>query len=126
VIVVIRFLYLFVPCLRDMGSGGLAQCSVRGPRALKNLVGYGCVLDALLFTRANEDRELRHIAFVTPRGLHPLMLDKLLVRLGAGPLGPPCIACESSENPLLLYHSLNKGRMNTAAWSDLIFSVVSE
>jgi hypothetical protein len=29
--------------------GALGQCSVRGPRALKNVVGCGCVLDALLF-----------------------------------------------------------------------------
>jgi hypothetical protein len=29
--------------------GTLGQCSVRGPRALKNVVGCGCVLDALLF-----------------------------------------------------------------------------
>jgi hypothetical protein len=29
--------------------GALGQCSVQGPRALKNVVGCGCVLDALLF-----------------------------------------------------------------------------
>jgi hypothetical protein len=29
--------------------GAQIQCSERGPRALKNVVGCGCVLDALLF-----------------------------------------------------------------------------
>jgi hypothetical protein len=39
----------------DMDRGGLTVCgalgqsSVRGPRALKNVVGCECVLDALLF-----------------------------------------------------------------------------
>jgi hypothetical protein len=33
--------------LRVCGAQG--QCSVRGPRALKNVVGCGCVLDASLF-----------------------------------------------------------------------------
>jgi hypothetical protein len=38
--------------------GALYQLSVRGSRALKkNVVGCGCVLDALLFIGTNEDRE---------------------------------------------------------------------
>jgi hypothetical protein len=31
--------------------------SLRGPKALKNVVGSGCVLDVLFFIRTNKDRE---------------------------------------------------------------------
>lgn len=43
--------------------GALGQCSVPGPRTLKNVVGYGRVLDSLLFTGTSVDREWKTYYF---------------------------------------------------------------
>jgi hypothetical protein len=36
---------------------------VRGPNALENVMGSGCMLDALLFIRTNKDSERRTFFF---------------------------------------------------------------
>jgi hypothetical protein len=37
--------------------GAMDQCSVWGPKALRNIVNCGFVLEALLFIRASENKE---------------------------------------------------------------------
>lgn len=40
-----------------------------GPQGTENVVGCGCVLYALLFIRASDDREGKHIVLVAPESL---------------------------------------------------------
>jgi hypothetical protein len=61
--------------------GALGQCTLRDPRALKNVVACSCVLEALLLIRINEDRE--HLKALG--AFHLLLLDKLRARLARGP-----------------------------------------
>lgn len=93
-----------------ISRGDLRICSTQGPRALKNVVGYGCVLDALLFIRTNEDREekthclLLHLRAVG--ALHLLILDKLHAHLMQGPTSHeaigPGLLCLCLKEPLLV------------------------
>lgn len=60
--------------------GTLGQCSVRSLRALKNVVGCGCVLDTLLFITASEDREQKTFFLLHLKAygtLHTIMLHNL-------------------------------------------------
>jgi hypothetical protein len=60
--------------------GYIGQCLVRGPRALKNVVRYGFVLDPLLFIRTVKTGSGKHIVLLYPKALHALhhfMLDTL-------------------------------------------------
>jgi hypothetical protein len=62
--------------------------SFRGPRALQNVVGRRCVLDASLFIGINKDRSRKHIVLASTKclkGLQPLMLDNLPARFTRGP-----------------------------------------
>jgi hypothetical protein len=61
---------------------------VWGPRALKNVVHCGFVLDAILFIRAGQGKQWKHIILLhlkTLGGLHTLVLDKLRACLAWGP-----------------------------------------
>jgi hypothetical protein len=52
----------------------VGQCSVQGPRAVKNVMRCGCVLDFLLFIRTSEDREWKTLFLLhlkTQGALHP-------------------------------------------------------
>jgi hypothetical protein len=66
--------------------GALDQCSVWGSRALKNVVGNGCVYHALLFIRTSECKEwkMRLVHLKAIRILQSLMLDNLHVGLVLG------------------------------------------
>lgn len=48
---------------------GLVPLLSAGPQGTENVVGCGCVLYALLFIRASEDREGKYIVLVAPESL---------------------------------------------------------